>query len=110
MRLLFDQTLSHRLNETLEDLFPDSMHLRDAGLGSADDIAVWEYAKTHSFTIASKDSDFRQLSFTLGHPSKVIWIRRGNCSTAEIASILRSSYDVVLALHTDPQGSFLALN
>lgn len=39
--------------------------------------------------IVSKDADFRQRSFLYGHPPKVIWIRLGNCSTREIANLLR---------------------
>ena len=82
MRLLFDQNLSPRLKKTLRALYPESIHLRDVGLESADDVVVWAYAKDHEFVIASKDSDSRQLSFAFGHPPKVIWIRRGNCSTS----------------------------
>ena len=55
-----------------------------------DEVVVWAYAEDHGFVIASKDSDFRQLSFTFGHPLKVIWIRanrvlirRGYCSTSD---------------------------
>ena len=61
-------------------------------------MVVWTYAKDHEFTIVSKDSDFRQMSFTFGHPPKVIWIRRGNCSTSEIESILRDRHDDMIAL------------
>lgn len=109
MRLLFDQNLSHRLMEMMQDLFPESLHVRDIGLGSADDLVVWAYAKDHEYTIVSKDSDFRQLSFTFGHPPKVIWIRRGNCSTSEIEGILRNRYDELLGFSQDVQGAFLAL-
>ena len=110
MRLLFDQNLSPRLKQTLRDLYPESLHVRDAGLESADDIAVWAYAKDHEVVIASKDSDFRQLSFTFGHPPKVIWIRRGNGSTSEIESIIRDRYDDLLAFYQDELGAFLALS
>lgn len=109
MRLLFDQNQSPRLDETLLDLYPDSLHVRTVGLEAADDAVVWQYAKEHEFIIVSKDSDFRQLSFTLGHPPKVIWIRRGNCSTSEIESILRSHHSDLLAFSNDEQGAFLAL-
>ena len=109
MRLLFDQNLSPHLYETLRDLYPGSLHVRAIGLESADDAEVWNYAKDHDFTIVSKDSDFRQLSFTLGHPPKVMWIRRGNCSTSEIESILKDRYAVLLAFSQDEQGAFLAL-
>lgn len=109
MRLLFDQNLSPRLTESLQDLFPQSLHVRAAGLGSADDAVVWAYARDHDLTIVTKDSDFRQMSFTFGHPPKVVWIRRGNCSTLEIESLLRDRCDDLLSFHRDEQGSFLAL-
>ena len=41
VRLLFDQNLSPRLKDRLADLYPESLHLRDVGLESANDIVVW---------------------------------------------------------------------
>ncbi len=61
----------------------------------------------HELVIVSKDSDFRQLSFTFGHPPKVIWIRCGNCSTSEIESILRDRYNDLLSFYQDEQGAFV---
>ena len=110
MRLLFDQNLSPHLREALRGPYPESLHVRDAGPESADDCMVWEYARDHKLVIASKDSDFRRLSFTFGHPPKVIWVRRGNCSTSEIESVLRNRYYDLLAFYQDEQGAFLALS
>ena len=59
--------------------------------------------------ITSKDPDIRQLSFAFGHPPKVIWVRRGNCSTSEIESILRDRYNEILAFYQREEGSFFAL-
>ena len=101
MRLLFDQNLSPHLYETLRDLYPESLHVRSVGLESASDYVVWQYARDNRLTIVSKDSDFRQLSFTLGYPPKVIWIRRGNCSTTEIESILRHRLADLLTFYQD---------
>ena len=109
MRLLFDQNLSPRLDQSLRDLYPESLHVRSVGLESASDYVVWQYARDNRLTIVSKDSDFRQLSFTLGYPPKVIWIRRGNCSTTEIESILRHRLADLLTFYQDEQGAFLAL-
>ena len=78
MRLLFDQNLSPRLVSAVADLFPESVHVRDAGLQRGVDTEVWTYAAQHRLAVVSKDSDFHQMSFLLGHPPKVIWIRRGN--------------------------------
>jgi predicted nuclease of predicted toxin-antitoxin system len=41
MRLLFDQNLSHRLVSDLEDLSPNSAHVRLLGLSEADDLTIW---------------------------------------------------------------------
>ena len=57
----------------------------------------------------SKDVDFHERSFLPGHPPKVIWIRRGNCSTDEVAAILRARHDDVLVFERDEAGAFLAL-
>ncbi len=109
MKLLFDENLSPRLVRRLADLFPDSAHVHEIGLGAAADEAVWTHAAAHGFTIISKDADFHTLSFLRGQPPKVIWIRRGNCSTAEVEAILRQQHALVLRLHADPQLAFLAL-
>ena len=110
MRLLFDQNLSPRLKNTLRRVYPNSLHVRDVGFEAADDMTIWQYAGDHGLTIVSKDSDFRQLSFTLGLPPRVVWIRRGNCSTSEIEAILSARCDDVLALCKDEETAFLALS
>lgn len=84
MKLLFDQNLSHKLVRRLADLFPNSTHVREVGLKEAEDPVVWEYAKQQESVIVSKDADFHQRSFVLGFPPKVMWVRLGNCTTAEV--------------------------
>jgi len=44
VRLLLDQNLSPHLVDALQDLYPESAHVRDVGLASADDEAVWSFA------------------------------------------------------------------
>ena len=109
MKLLFDQNLSFRLVNALKDLFPSCQHVRGAGLETADDITVWNYAKTNDLIIVSKDSDFYQRSILFGHPPKVIWIRRGNCSTKDIEQILRNHYSAIETFTNDTISSCLEL-
>ena len=47
MRLFFNQNLSPRLKVELADLYPDSILISDVGLATADDLAVWAYARDH---------------------------------------------------------------
>lgn len=89
MKLLFDVNLSFRLPRALCDLFPDSLHVGDVGLDRSDDEAIRRYAVEHGFAIVTKDADFAEHSLVKGAPPKVVWIRRGNCSTATVESLLR---------------------
>jgi len=98
MKLLFDQNLSPRLIDRLADLYPGSDHVANLGLGRAQDEEVWLYAREREFIIVSKDTDFSEMSVLRGFPPKVVWIRRGNCSTGEIERILRRDYSLVASL------------
>ncbi|MCC6949550.1 MAG: DUF5615 family PIN-like protein [Bradyrhizobiaceae bacterium] len=98
---LFDQNLSFKLYRQLADLFPDSSQVRLAGLDKADDHAVWEYARTHDFVLVSLDADFAEMATLLGTPPKVIWLRCGNQSTADIESILRNHAEAIAAFEND---------
>ncbi len=110
MKFLFDQNVSPRLVAGLSDMYPGSVHVRDIGLARANDAAIWGYARDHGLTIVSKDSDFHQVSFLRGPPPKVIWIRRGNCTTTDIKALLRSSRTEILAFGADAEAAFLALS
>ena len=108
MNLLFDENLSPHLVERLADLYPDCVHVTRVGLERAPDEAVWRYARDNALTIVTKDADFGEMSVLLDSPPKVIWIRRGNCSTSEIATILRARYEAIVAFHNDPNEAVLA--
>lgn len=109
MRLLFDQNLAARLVADLVDLFPGSVHVRDLGMASAADDAVWNYALKRGLVIVSKDADFHQRSFLAGPPPKVVWIRLGNCTTEQIAALLRREAQALRSFGEDPEVAFLAL-
>ena len=107
--LIFDHNLSPKLVNRLDDLYPDSTHVDTLGLGSSDDAEVWEYARINDYMIVTKDADFSELSVMRGSPPKVIWIRRGNCSTRDIEKLLRDSYMAIFSLSEDTDISILTL-
>ncbi|HRV96535.1 MAG TPA: DUF5615 family PIN-like protein [Anaerolineae bacterium] len=109
MKLLLDQNLSPRLVRRLSDLYPNSEHVGNVGLDRAFDKEVWEYAHKNDYLIVTKDVDFSELSVLLGFPPKVIWIRRGNCSTKEIEMILRDNYDTIKVINENPEIGILEL-
>jgi len=101
MKLLFDHNLSPRLVQRLADLYPNSQHVFSLGIDQATDQQVWDYATQNDFTIVTRDSDYNDLSLIQGFPPKVIWLRRGNCSTQEIEQILRSATNSIQQLAED---------
>ena len=93
----------------LADLFHDSEHVRNVGPKAGDDRLVWQYAATSGLIIVSKDSDFYRRSLLFGQPPKVVWIRRGNCSTRDIEALMRAYFDDIKDFNDDAQETFLVL-
>ena len=109
MKLLFDENLAPSLVLALADIFPHSEHVARIGLGAAPDREVWEYAREHNYTLVSKDSDFHELSLMYGSPPKVVWIRRGNCTTRQIEFILRNKLENIKSLADNPESTYLVI-
>ena len=108
-KLLFDENLGPRLVMRLAGVYPESAHLRDVGLEGASDAAIWTYAAEQEFVLVTKDEDFHRLSVFRGFPPKVIWIRLGNCTTAEVAELLAGQRSAVVEFVSHPELAFLAL-
>ena len=109
MKLLFDQDLSPRLPRLLDDIYAESMHVREVGLRDADDFAIWQYAKVQGYTIVSKDSDFQQRSLLHGAPPKFILLRVGNCTAKRIESLLRRHSAAIHTFNLDDSKNQLML-
>lgn len=108
-RLLFDQNLSPKLSKDLSDLYFGSVHVDTLGLGSESDQKIWQLALDESYLIVTKDADFSELSVLRGVPPKVIWIRRGNCTTKAVETLLRKNSESILAFDKDPKLGVLTL-
>ena len=93
--LLFDQHLSYKLLNRLQDLYPGSKHVKSENMDKSDDLEIWEYAKNHGYTIVTKDVDFFDIGLIKGQPPKVIWLRCGNTSTRYIEQVLRENYPLI---------------
>jgi predicted nuclease of predicted toxin-antitoxin system len=97
-RFLFDENVAAALVAGLS-----------AGLAAGRDRAIWDYAAAHGFVLVTKDEDFHWLSVLLGVPPKVIWVHLGNCSTLDVARLLRARYREILGFIERPEATFLAL-
>lgn len=110
MKLLFDENVSPKLVRKLASHYPGSTHVADVGLQGASDSQVWDYCRIHSFTLVSKDSDFRDRSFVKGAPPKVVWLDVKNAGTESIADLLRENRERVSAFAESSDATFLVLS
>lgn len=108
-RLLFDENLSARLVALVGDLYGAPAHVGELGLNGAPDREIWAQARAAGFVLVTKDEDFHRLSVLLGPPPKVIWLRLGNCTTADVARQLRVRHDEIARFAEHEDAAFLAL-
>lgn len=109
VRLLFDEQLSEDLVGLLAGVFADSVHVRGLGAGGAADDEVWALARAHGCVLVTKDEDFHRLSVLRGAPPKVVWVRLGNCTTEDVASLLRDHEASIRAFVNQEEAAFLVL-
>ena len=101
MKVLLDQNLPRRLLPCFESRCEGAQHVKDLGLDTASDGEILEFAIEDGFSILSKDRDFADWVLLNGAPSKVVWIRSGNCSTDDLVRVLEESWPDIASFHED---------
>jgi predicted nuclease of predicted toxin-antitoxin system len=109
LKLLFDQNLSPKLAGRLADLFPGSVRVLTLGLDWASDDEIWVHARDHDDVIVSTDADYDNMAVVRGFPPKILWLQTGNCSTAQVADLLRANHAAIEDFGRDPALSTLCL-
>lgn len=95
MKLLFNQNISPKIVKQLEEDFPDSKQVRHVRLEDASDVAIFDYAKSYSFSVVTFDSDYVDLNIVKGIPLKIIWLKTGNLTTKSISKLLKKNILII---------------
>ena len=98
MKLLFDHNLSFKLAKRLSVRFPGSLSAKGAGLSTATDLQIWEYAKINDFILVTQDADFVDWNRLFGSPPKIVWVRFGNQTVDFGESKFLNNFDAIEAL------------
>ena len=88
MRFLVDTQLPKLLSRRLEEAGHAAEHVLDLNLGQSPDNDLWRYASANDAAIVSKDEDFAQWIMSGRSGPKVVWLRVGNCTNAELVDWL----------------------
>lgn len=70
---------------------------------------MWQLARDRGCLLVTKDEDFHRLSILRGAPPKVVWLRLGNCTTADVARLLRQHVADLQAFAEQAEATFLEL-
>jgi predicted nuclease of predicted toxin-antitoxin system len=84
MRFLVDAQLPPALARCLAAAGHEAEHVAEAGLGDAQDEAIWEHAVRAGSVIVSKDSDFAGRTILGQGGPPVVWIRLRNTRKGEL--------------------------
>ena len=99
MRVWIDAQLSPALAQWLrEELGIDAVAVRELGLRSAEDPAIFAGARVEGAVVLTKDSDIVDLVARLGPPPQIIWLTCGNTSNAFLRDILRNAWPQIAAM------------
>jgi len=110
MQILLDANLSYRLVRKLAAIIPDSLHVTRTSLPiPAEDIAIWQWARTNKRIIITNDDDYYNLANTYGFPPKVVLLGMGNQSSASVYDTLEKHLDDLQKLNTSDEYGMLEL-
>lgn len=96
MKFLVDNQLPRFLSDYLRARGYESAHVSEAGMDSASDDAIIEYASSGQFVIITKDEDF-SIKVLMGKCDvPVVWIRLGNCRNPVLQDAFDATFDGIL--------------
>ncbi len=92
MKIWVDAQLPPTLANWLSATFSlEADALRDLSLRDAQDIEIFEAARTENAVIMTKDSDFIDLVCRLGTPPQILWLTCGNLTNRNLRKLLAAT-------------------
>ncbi|MBF2097137.1 MAG: DUF5615 family PIN-like protein [Gloeomargaritaceae cyanobacterium C42_A2020_066] len=92
MKIWVDAQLPPTLAKWLSVTFSlEAAALRDLSLRDAQDIEIFEAARTQKAVIMTKDSDFIDLVCRMGTPPQILWLTCGNVTSHSLRLLLAAT-------------------
>ena len=97
MRFIVGAQLPPALARRLVGRGLQAEHVADVNLAGASDAAIWDYAKSNSAVIITKDGDFAQRKSFGAKDPKVIWVRFPNARGRQIIAWFDQAVPMILS-------------
>jgi predicted nuclease of predicted toxin-antitoxin system len=89
VKIWIDAQLPPTLANWLATTFSiEAYSLRDLALRDAQDIEIFEAARSENALVMTKDSDFIDLVCRLGSPPQILWLTCGNVTNRNLRQLL----------------------
>ncbi|MBE9014224.1 DUF5615 family PIN-like protein, partial [Pseudanabaenaceae cyanobacterium LEGE 13415] len=89
MKIWIDAQLPPTLANWLTATFDvEASALRELSLRDAQDVEIFEAARSQNAVILTKDSDFIDLVCRLGTPPQILWLTCGNVTNRNLRQLL----------------------
>ena len=99
MKFIVDAQLPPGLARYLADQFNvQASHVRELGMGNADDQTIFNYSRQASSIVVTKDSDFVELVYRHGAPPQIVWVTIGNTTNENLKRIFAATFASALQL------------
>ena len=97
MKFLVDAQLPPALARLINSFGHPAVHVQDAQLLLAMDLAIWAYAVSQQHVIVTKDEDFKNiLLLATERKTPVVWVRIRNCSNAALTQWFQPLFPQIL--------------
>ncbi len=110
MKILLDQNISYLAIKKLDNLFEEIAQIGRLGMAQTDDAMIWQYARTHGYTVVTFDAYFKERNILSEHPIKIIWLRCQDTSPDYIIKILKNNIEVIRAFFENTHWSCLEIS
>jgi predicted nuclease of predicted toxin-antitoxin system len=88
LKFLIDAQLPPALARWISSREHEATHGFDIAMHPAGDAAIWAFAEKDDRVLISKDEDFVDRWLLSDAPIRLLWIRKGNCSTEALMTWL----------------------
>lgn len=88
VNFLVDAQLPPALAHWLREAGYNAVAVREVGLHTANDSAIWQHAQKAGLIIITKDEDFAQRAQSTASGPVIVWLRIGNSSNANLRTWL----------------------
>jgi predicted nuclease of predicted toxin-antitoxin system len=95
LKFVVDNQLPAALAGWLRSRGEDAVHVLEREQARADDRLIWREASAEQRIVVSKDEDFVLLASRPGDSGRLLWLRLGNCRTADLIARLDASWEAI---------------